>query len=261
MDFDIEIGKIRLRVSGDNNYPGRPVIIFLHESLGCIDYWKDFPEKLGEVCRCNILIYDRQGYGKSDPFTSLIRCKDYMETEADVLHRILEICKIDKTILFGHSDGGTIALIAATKYPDQISGVITEGAHVFVEEKTLEGIRKAVNSYYTTDLKDKLIKYHGDKTDTVFRAWTETWLSSDFREWSIERLLPGIKCPCMIIQGENDMYGSIKQVDIIMNGIKGISEKLIVPEAGHCPHKEARDLILNKSKAFFDKFLRVTNHT
>ena len=261
MDFDIEIGKIRLRVSGDNNSPGRPVIIFLHDSLGCIDYWKDFPEKLGELCCCNILIYDRQGYGKSDPFTSLIRCKDYMETEADVLHRILEICKIDKTILFGHSDGGTIALIAATKYPDQISGVITEGAHFFVEEITLEGIRKAVDSYYTTDLKDKLIKYHGDKTDAVFRAWTETWLSVDFRNWNIETFLPGIKCPCLIIQGDNDIYGSNKQVESIINGVSGITEKLIIPGAGHSPHIEARDLILNKSKAFFDKFLRVTNHT
>ena len=257
MDFDIKIGESRLRVSRENNYTGRPVIIFLHDSLGCIDYWKDFPEKLGELCCCNILIYDRQGYGKSEPFPALKRNSDYMETEAEVLHKLLEICKIDKAILFGHSDGGTIALIAASKYTKKISGVITEGAHVFVEELTLDGIRKAVESYNTTDMKEKLTKYHGDKTDTVFRAWTETWLSGDFRDWSIESLLPGIKCPCMIIQGENDMFGSIKQVDTITKGIKGISEKLIVPEAGHCPHKEARELILSRSKEFIETLISI----
>jgi len=257
MEFDIKIGESRLRVSRENNYTGKPVIIFLHESLGCTELWKDFPEKLGEVSRCNILIYDRQGYGKSDPFPALKRNSDYMETEAEVLHKLLEICKIDKVILFGHSDGGTIALIAASKYPDKISRVITEGAHVFVEEITLDGIRKAVESYNTTDMKEKLTKYHGDKTDTVFRAWTETWLSGDFREWSIERLLPGIKCPCMIIQGENDMYGSIRQVESILNGVNGITEKLIVPEAGHCPHKESRELILSRSKVFIETLISI----
>ena len=257
MEFDIQTGNNRLRVSRKNNYAGRPEIIFLHDSLGCIEYWKDFPDKLGEVSRCNTLIYDRQGHGKSDPFSTLKRNKDYMETEADILHKILEICKIDKAILFGHSDGGTIALIAASKYPDKISGVITEGAHVFVEEKTLEGIRKAVDSYYTTDLKDKLIKYHGDKTDAVFRVWTETWLSVDFRNWNIETFLPGIKCPCLIIQGDNDKYGSNKQVESIINGVSGITEKLIVPGAGHSPHKESRDLTLSKSKEFIEILLSI----
>ena len=255
MEFDIKTGKSRLRISRENNYAGRPVIIFLHESLGCIELWKDFPKKLGEVCRCNILIYDRLGYGKSDPFSTLNRNKDYMETEADILHKILEICKIDKAILFGHSDGGTIALIAASKYPDKISGVITEGAHVFVEEKTLEGIRKAVDSYKTTDMKDKLFKYHGDKTDAVFRAWTDTWLSVDFRNWNIETFLPGIKCPCLIIHGDNDMYGSNKQVESIINGVSGITEKLIIPGAGHSPHKESRDLTLSRSKEFIETLL------
>lgn len=257
MEFDIKIGESRLRVSRENNYTGRPVIIFLHESLGCIDTWKDFPEKLGEICCCNILIYDRQGYGKSDPFTALNRNCDYMETEAEVLHKLLEICKIDKAILFGHSDGGTIALIAASKYPDKISGVITEGAHVFVEEITLDGIRKAAESYNTNDMKEKLTKYHGDKTDTVFRAWTETWFSCDFRDWSIENLLPGIKCPCLIIQGENDMYGSIRQVESILNGVNGITEKLIVPEACHCPHKESRELTLSRSKVFIETLISI----
>jgi len=255
MEFDIKTGKSRLRISRENNYAGRPEIIFLHESLGCIDHWKDFPQKLGQVSHCNILIYDRQGYGKSDPFLSLNRRKDYMETEADVLHRILEICKIDKAILFGHSDGGTIALIAASKYPDKISGVITEGAHVFVEEKTLEGIRKAVDSFNTTGMKNKLKKYHGDKTDTVFQVWTETWLSGDFRTWNIESFLPGIKCPCLIIQGENDMYGSNKQVESIINGVNGITEKLIIPGAGHSPHQESRELTLSRSKEFIEKLL------
>ena len=131
--------------------------------LAVLNFGETFPKKLGELAKCNVLVYDRQGYGKSCPFTFAKRDNDYLEIEADILLEVLEGCSIDKAILFGHSDGGSIALIAAAKYPSHIMGVITEGAHIFVEDITLHGIRNAVEAYHTTGLKERLEKYHGEQ--------------------------------------------------------------------------------------------------
>ncbi len=136
---------------------------------------------MAELVNFNLLMYDRIGYGKSDPFFSTTRNNSYLETEADFLVKILEKLNIEKTILFGHSDGGSIALITAAKFPKYVVGVITEGAHVFVEDITINGIKEAVVSFQTTKLKQILEKYHGDKTEDIFNAWVDTWLSYRFR--------------------------------------------------------------------------------
>ena len=161
--------------------------------------------------------------------------------------KILEVCSIDNAILFGHSDGGSIALIVAAKYPLHIMGIITEGAHIFVEDITLQGIRDAVKTFHTTNLKERLQKYHGDKTDAVFWAWTKTWLSDEYKFWNIESFLPKIKCPVLIIQGENDEYGSKEQVNGIINQVSGEARQFITPSAGHTPHKEAKEVVLEHS--------------
>ena len=153
-------------------------------------------------------------------------------------------------MLFGHSDGGSIALIAAAKYPAVIKAVITEGAHIFVEDITLNGIRKAVEAYRTTNLKERLTKYHSDKTEAVFWAWTNTWLSSGFRSWNIETVLPLIACPVLVIQGADDEYGSLEQVNSIINNLSTTSQKLIIPFVGHTPHKEAQEVVLKYSADF-----------
>lgn len=254
MEFEIEIENIKIRVFREDYNPGRPVIIFLHESLGCIELWKSIPEKLGKTLKCSFLIYDRQGYGRSDPFKMLKRSNDYMEKESDFLIKFMEKSGIENAILFGHSDGGTIALLAAAKYPEKISCVITVGAHVLVEEVTLEGIRKAVENYKNSDLKIKLTKYHGDKTDDVFRVWAETWLSGEFRKWNIENFLSEIKCPCLIIQGENDEYGSIRQVDIITEQVKN-AERYIIPGAGHSLNGETAEQVLIRSADFIKNII------
>lgn len=255
IEFDLEIENVKLRVYRKHNYTDQPTLVFLHDSLGCIKLWRDFPAKLGEATKCNVLIYDRQGYGKSASFTSSERRKDYMEIEAEVLNALLVHCEISNAILFGHSDGGTIALLTASKYPDGISGIITEGAHIFVEGITLAGIRQAVNNYETTDLKDKLSKYHGDKTDAVFWAWAKTWLAKEYKDWNIEHFLPNIQCPSLIIQGANDEYGSLRQVGNILKQVDGDSTKLIISNIGHSPHKEASELTLDKSAEFINKLL------
>jgi len=169
-----------------------------------------------------------------------------LEKEANILNKILEKLKIKKAILFGHSDGGSISLIAAAKYPTKIAGIITEGAHVFVEDITLNGIREVVDAYKNTDLKNKLSKYHGTKVEAVFTAWSQTWLHPEYKDWNIEKFLSEIHCPSLIIQGANDEFGSEKQVDAIVSQVNGKSFKCMIPNAGHNPHKEAAKQTLEK---------------
>ncbi|WP_212003293.1 alpha/beta fold hydrolase [Chitinophaga sp. HK235] len=247
---EIIVRGVSLKVKYKEEAAKRPTIVFLHDSLGCIDLWRDFPEKLGKEIHCNILVYDRQGYGQSDPFTDLPRNNDYLEKEADVLHELIQQTGIQQAILFGHSDGASIALIAAAKYPAAIIGVITEGAHIFVEDITLKGIRDAVVAYRTTNLKEKLSRYHGAKTDVVFAAWADTWLSKTFKSWNIENFLPQITCPVLVIQGEHDEFGSIKQVTGIINQVLGKSTQLIMSSVGHTPHKDAVNEVLYHVTAF-----------
>ncbi|MFA5649103.1 MAG: alpha/beta hydrolase [Bacteroidales bacterium] len=240
-----------------NNYPNRPTIVFLHDSWGCIELWRDFPEKLGRLAKCNVLVYDRQGYGKSCSFTETKRTNSYLEKEADFLIELLDSFQIDNAILFGHSDGGSIALIAGGKYPTRIKGIITEGAHIFVENETILGIKEAVELYHTTDLKAKLEKYHGDKTEAMFWAWASTWTSDEFRTWNIEAFLPKIQCNSLIIQGENDEYATLYQVEQIVNQINGRTTKLVLPNVKHTPHKENPEYILTKSFELINQILNV----
>ena len=236
-----------------NTFPNRPTIVFLHDSWGCIDLWRDFPEKLGELTRCNILIYDRIGYGKSCPFTEKKRTNSYLENEADFLIELLDHLKISNPILFGHSDGGSIALIAGGKHPKRIRGIITEGAHIYVEDETITGIKKAVELYHTADLKKKLERYHGDKTEALFWAWASTWTSDEFKSWNIEEFLTKIQCSCLVIQGENDEYATQHQVERAVDKINAQATKLIVKNTKHTPHKENPEQVLSKSAEFINQ--------
>jgi len=249
VDSDIEIDGISLRVRKIESGSHRTPIVFLHDSLGCIDVWRDFPERLCEQSKRDGIVYDRQGYGRSSPFTRS-RDTDYLEREADTLAKMIRKLGIKKCVLFGHSDGGSIALIAAAKTPELIVGVVTEGAHVFVEEITLNGIRQAQKLFAETDLRQRITKYHGEKTDGVISAWVDTWLSPQFRDFNMEHFLPAIKCPVLVIQGEGDEYGSEKQVDAIAEKVSGPSTKDMVKYARHTPHKEALDYTLRTTSAY-----------
>jgi pimeloyl-ACP methyl ester carboxylesterase len=234
-----------------DNYNNRPTIVFLHDSLGCTSLWRDFPERLGEYTQCNVLVYDRLGYGKSDPMPDVSRPVNYMEPEADILIELLDGLFIENPILFGHSDGASIALLTAAKYPEKIMAVVAEAAHIFVEEITLNGIREAMEAYKTTNLKERLQKYHGDNTDILFRAWTETWTRPDFRNWNIEKFLPSIVCPLLTIQGLNDEFGSMLQVEGILYGVSG-AKKVLIDDCGHTPHKEKPEETLNAATNFIN---------
>lgn len=255
IEHDTLLDGVTLRLSQTTIGNDTPTLIFLHDSLGCIALWRDFPAKLGEATCCNVLVYDRQGYGRSSPFTVHERRLDYLEKEADVLNELIKQCGIKQAILFGHSDGGSIALLAAAKYPSCIVGIITEGAHIFVEDITLAGIQTAVEAYRTTNLNERLQKYHGKKTDAVFRAWAKTWLSDEFKPWNIEKFLPQIICPVLVIQGEQDEYGSLEQVQGIVRQVTGQVSQLIIPGSGHTPHKEAREVMLAHTTSFIKQLL------
>jgi pimeloyl-ACP methyl ester carboxylesterase len=251
-EYLISLNGKGLFIHHQENYKDSPTIVFLHDSLGCISLWRDFPTKLGELTQCNILVYDRLGYGRSKPMPDVPRPVNYLEAEAETLNDLLTELSIEQPILFGHSDGGSIALLTAAKYPDRIKAVISEAAHVFVEEITLQGIREAMTAYQTTNLKERLEKYHGDNTDILFRAWTQTWTRDDFREWNIESFLPAITCPVLVLQGINDEFGSLAQVNSIVNNVSGSVEKALIEGSGHTPHKETPEETLTAAVGFID---------
>ncbi|KIA95243.1 alpha/beta hydrolase [Pedobacter kyungheensis] len=237
-------------ISYSKKYADRPTLVFLHDSLGCIELWRDFPEKLAEATKCNLVIYDRLGYGKSSPMAAQQRPTNYLEIEADILNNLLIELEIENAILFGHSDGGSIALIGASKYPTKIKAVIAEAAHIFVEEITLKGIYVAIEKYRTTNLAERLARYHGDKVESLFNAWTKTWTRNDYRDWNIEHFLTSIRCPLLIIQGEADEYGTLAQVEKTIDQVSGKPQKYIIPDIGHTPHKEVPELVLESCKDF-----------
>lgn len=248
----IEVNHQNIYFEYQLSYENRATIVFLHDSLGSTQLWRDFPKLLSQALLCNVLVYDRIGYGKSDAMKTHIRPENYMELEANILNEVLLKLNIKNAVLFGHSDGGTIALIAAAKYPEKIDAVICEAGHIFVEEITLKGVSDAFIAYKTTNLPERLKKYHGDKVEMLFKAWTEIWLKDEFKSWNIEYLLPKITCPLLFIQGESDEYGTLDQVEKTISQVSGKAEKYIIADVGHTPHKQVPDLVLDKTFSFLN---------
>lgn len=222
--------------------PSDSALVFLHEGLGCVDMWRDVPEILTEMTGLPAFAYSRFGYGRSDG-AALPRPVNYHEPEAhDVLPAVLDAAGIDKAVLIGHSDGGTIALMAAGRDP-RIKGVVTMAAHVFNEEVTINGIRAARAAWETTNLREKLLRYHGENVDTAFFGWNDTWLTEDFKTWNVEGCLADVSCPVLVVQGADDEYGTEKQVHAIADGLSGPATSLVLPNCGHSPHLEAPEAL------------------
>jgi len=235
------------------------MLVFLHEGLGSIGQWRDFPEKICGVTGSPALVYDRCGHGGSDPLTQP-RKPDYLHDEAllslpDVLHQ----CAIENPILIGHSDGGSIAIIYAGTYPQKVTGIITEAAHVFVEDVTVQGIRRAVEVYERTDLKKRLAKFHENNAALMFRGWADIWLSPEFRNWNIEEYLPHIKCPLLAIQGEDDEYGTPAQVEAIVGKVTGPARASLIDDCGHIPHMQAREKVFAEMVSFISAITKERN--
>jgi pimeloyl-ACP methyl ester carboxylesterase len=226
-------------------------LVFLHEGLGCVDMWHDFPSRLASATGCGALVYSRLGHGRSDPCT-LPRSLRFMHEEGlQVLPHLLEAAHIKKCILIGHSDGGSIGIIFAGGTPAKpLKGLITMAAHVFCEAISIRSIREAREQYVNSDLRKKLEKYHGPNTDCAFWGWNDVWLHPDFKHWNLEEYLPGIQVPTLAIQGAYDQYGSPAQIEAIANQSGAETESLILPNCAHAPHIDRRDTTLQAMTRF-----------
>ena len=222
-----------------------PPLVFLHEGLGCISMWRDFPQTLCRASGRWGLVIDRTGHGNAPAFADPVRgghSLDYHDREAEALVGLLSAHDIEPAILFGHSDGGTIALLAAALAPERVAACITEAAHVFVESITLDGIRAAVAAYEAPDsrLRSALLRHHGPvRTDKVFYRWADAWLSPEFASWNIEARLADVRCPVLAIQGLDDEYGTPRQVEAIVDQVSGPATPLLLPKSGHAPHADS----------------------
>lgn len=259
--FHVEVDGCRLRAKSIKppataQAKEKPVLVFLHEGLGCIEIWRDFPEAVCASTDSAGLVYDRKGYGGSDAYKGPWR-QDYLTIESSTyLPGFLEACNIKNAVLIGHSDGGTIALLAAALNSEPIRGVITEAAHIFVEDITAEGIRQAVKAFETTSLKDKLARYHGENTETIFHRWADRWLSAEFYRWNIEEYLPRITCPLLVLQGVDDEYGTAAQVEGIVAQVSGPVQSRLIPHCGHVPHFQAQETVLAEITRFINALVR-----
>ncbi|MYN04369.1 alpha/beta fold hydrolase [Pseudoduganella sp. DS3] len=235
-------------IDGD---PRLPLLVFLHEGLGCGAMWKGFPERLCAQTSCAGLVYDREGYGLSSPARAP-RTIHYLHLSAlQELPALLQQVAPDREhIVIGHSDGGSIALIYAAGRPAALRAVVTAAAHVFVEDITLAGIRQAVQAHADGKLHG-LACYHGEKAGQVFSAWADTWLAPPFRHWNIEYLLPAIACPVLALQGDDDQYGSGAQLDAIARAVPG-ARSLLLPGCGHSPHLEQPEATAQAMAAFIN---------
>jgi pimeloyl-ACP methyl ester carboxylesterase len=213
-----------------------PTLIFLHEGLGCLAMWKDFPRQVARMTGCQTLIYSRAGYGGSSP-CSLPRPLTFMHDEAlNILPKILTAAEIRKAVLVGHSDGASIALINAGGIVDErIQGLILIAPHVFVEQLTLASIHAARSAYENTDLRERLARYHGDNVDCAFWGWNGAWLDEGFLDWNLETYLPKIEVPVLLIQGKDDKYGTIRQLETIKKHLPGGAELVLLHDCGHSP--------------------------
>ncbi|MEO7400641.1 MAG: alpha/beta hydrolase [Polaromonas sp.] len=234
-----------------------PLIVFLHEGLGSVAMWKDFPQRLCQAAACRGLVYSRPGYGRSTPRASGETLGvDFMHRQArEVLPALFDALDIDAAIdrpwLLGHSDGGSIALLYAAGFPERIAGAIVLAPHILVEDLSVSSIEKVRTAYLETDLRQRLARHHDDP-DSAFWGWNDIWLKPEFRHWSIELEISAIRCPLMAVQGLEDEYGTLAQ-------IRGIARQVPQTElhelaaCGHSPHRDQAELLIATVSGFIQR--------
>jgi pimeloyl-ACP methyl ester carboxylesterase len=237
-------------VEPDGSGDGRPPLVFLHEGLGSVELWRSFPADLRDVVgRPAMLVYSRSGYGRSSPIDRPWPVT-YMHREAlEALPPLLAAHGLVRPVLVGHSDGASIALIHAG-HGHPVAGLVLLAPHVFVEDVTVAAIAAAGEGYRTTELRERLARYHDD-VDGVFWGWNDVWLSSAFARWDIQEVLPRIDAPVLALQGEADEYGSLAQLDAIERGVRGPFERRVVRGAGHVLHTGDTDRLVGEVARFY----------
>jgi pimeloyl-ACP methyl ester carboxylesterase len=244
----VEVDDLTLDIARWDGHPDRTPIVLLHEGLGSVSAWGDFPAALAAATGAPVVAYSRPGYGRStverEPFGV-----DYMHREAARLPALLDRLELQRPVLFGHSDGASIALIAAAQTPDRVAALVLEAPHVFVEDLTVASIA-AITAGYPDNarLRAGLARHHADP-DGTFGRWSAIWLHPDFRAWNITALLPAIAAPTLVLQGRDDEYGTAAQVDAILAAVPR-AEATFFPDCGHAPHRDARAGVLERTAAF-----------
>ncbi len=246
--------RLECRCWGDVPSDGRAVVL-LHEGLGCVALWRDFPQRLHEALGWPVMAYSRAGYGASDP-DDLPRSLDWMTAEAvEVLPQVLDAFGVTQPVLVGHSDGATIAAIYAGRHallgaPPLLAAVLM-APHFFTEEMGLAEIARAEEVFRTSDMGARMGKYHSDAQAT-FRGWADAWLDPGFRDWNVEDVLDGITCPVLAIQGRQDQYGTLAQIEAVTGRVAG-AEAVILEDCQHVPHLEQPEVTLARVARFLQE--------
>jgi pimeloyl-ACP methyl ester carboxylesterase len=240
----VNVGGVELETSEIAG--AEPALVFLHEGLGSLALWRDFPARLAEATGRRALIYSRAGHGASD-VPEADRTPRFMHDEAlDVLPELLRVAGIERPVLVGHSDGGSIALIYANGHP--VSALVLLAPHVFVEDVTVASIEQARETFETTNLGERMARHHRD-AERTFRLWNDIWLAPEFRDWNIEDVLAGVTAPTLLIQGEHDQYGTLAQIEAIERGVSGPVRRRVL-DCRHAPHLEAPEETLAAAAEF-----------
>lgn len=227
----------------------QPPLVFLHEGLGCVALWRDFPDKIARRLGARALVYSRLGYGQSDPSCAK-RTPSFMHEEAlDVLPELLDGLGIEAPLLIGHSDGASIALIHAAAAGRRTAGLVLMAPHVFVEDVCLESIARVRRTYAASGLRERLAKYHAH-VDDAFLGWADTWLLPEFRAWSVEDLVDRIAVPMLLIQGEDDEYGTLAQIDRIEARAASPARRVVLARCGHSPQRDQEAAVIDAIVAF-----------
>lgn len=231
------------------NEQREPIILF-HDSLGCVELWRDFPKRLSLATGRSVVAYDRLGFGKSDPHPGHLSM-NFVRDEADEAFVALrDHLQIKRFAAFGHSVGGGMAVAAAAAFPKHCRALITESAQAFVEDRTIDGIGKASHLFGQADQFEKLKKYHGEKAGWVLEAWVGTWLSPAFMSWNLDSCLPMVQCPALLIHGDRDEYGTTRHLERMSALISGPATTIILTHCGHVPHREKQEVVIDAVTKF-----------
>jgi len=249
----VVVGKRLEAVRIEARYSNLPTIVMLHEGLGSVAHWKDFPLQLAEATGASVFVYSRYGHGSSDALREA-RPVSYMHHEAQVvLPEILQKAHIERPLLLGHSDGASIAILYAGMFPDSPAGVILEAPHVFVEDVAVSSIAQARALYNESDLPQRLGRYHAN-VDSTFWGWNNIWLDPGFRTWNIESFLDLVRCPVLVLQGAQDEYGTARQIEAIRSRIP-LASAMILENCKHAPHRDQCE----KTLSAISQFLRTVS--
>jgi pimeloyl-ACP methyl ester carboxylesterase len=256
---ELRIDGLRIEAEWHGPSPDRaPTLVLLHEGLGCVAMWRDFPRALAARTGYGVLVYSRPGYGRSDPTPRPPELR-FMDEEAfSVLPAVLDQAGIRKAILVGHSDGASIAAIYAGGVQDfRIRGLVLMAPHFFVEDLSITSIEAAKAAYEQGDLRERLKRYHGDNVDTAFQVWNAAWLDPGSRNWRIDDRVAHVRVPILIVQGADDQYGTTDQVSLAQDSAYCPVEALVLPDCRHSPHLDQPEATLAAVAEFVHRVLAV----